>query len=102
MTTRICEIDRRSGRTIRRHGAALRTLLAVELETLPRVAVKPEASASRGSLLDDVLSVLRHRDDAATPADDGARASRRYRFPRWTVRDRRIQRLRGWLGGAPG
>ncbi|WP_410659095.1 hypothetical protein [Amycolatopsis sp. lyj-112] len=26
----------------------------------------------------------------------------RYRFPRWSMRDRRVQRLRGWLSGAPG
>ncbi|MBB5850377.1 hypothetical protein ACFQ05_31840 [Amycolatopsis umgeniensis] len=72
MTTRICETRRRPGT----HAGALRMLVSAELEKPPRVAVKPEAPA---------------KNDAT-----------RYHFPRWNPRDRRVQRLRGWLSGATG
>lgn len=85
MTTRICETRRRPGT----HASARRVPLAAELERLPRVVPKPETHAS---LLDDVLTALRHLDGSAS----------RRRFPRWSPRDRRVQRLRGWLSGVPG
>ncbi|WP_414941345.1 hypothetical protein [Amycolatopsis sp. cmx-11-51] len=95
MTTRICETRRRSGT----HAGAFRTLVSAELERLPRVAAKPE---TRTSLLDDVLTAIRRLDGADPAANDAARPLRRYHFPRWNPRDRRVQRLRGWLSGAPG
>ncbi|MFE5501920.1 hypothetical protein ACFQ73_05110 [Amycolatopsis japonica] len=89
MTTRICETRRRPGT----HASGRRVPLTAELERLPRVVAKPE---THGSLLDDVLTAIRHLDGAAL-----ATRSRR-RFPRWSPRDRRVQRLRGWLSGVPG
>ncbi|RSN19258.1 hypothetical protein DMC61_40425 [Amycolatopsis sp. WAC 04169] len=89
MTTRICETRRRPGT----RAPARRAPLAAELERLPRVVATPETHAS---LLDDVLAAIRHLDGAAL-----ATRSRR-RFPRWNPRDRRVQRLRGWLSGVPG
>ncbi len=91
MTTRICETRRRPGT----HAGALRALVSAELERLPRLAVESEKPAA---LLDDVLIAFRRLDDAA-PA---TLPRRRYHFPRWNPRDRRVQRLRGWLSGAPG
>ncbi|OXM51165.1 hypothetical protein [Amycolatopsis alba] len=91
MTTRICETRRRPGAYV----GSVRTLLSAELEKLPRVAAKPETHAP---LIDDVLTAVRNLEDAA-PAE---RARRRYHFPRWRPQDRRVQRLRGWLSGAPG
>ncbi|MBE1574541.1 hypothetical protein ACFORH_38530 [Amycolatopsis roodepoortensis] len=89
MTTRICETRRRPGM----HAAGRRARGAAEPERLPRVVVKPDTHAS---LLDDVLIAIRHFDGAAL-----ATRSRR-RLPGWSPRDRRVQRLRGWLSGAPG
>ncbi|MFJ8915000.1 hypothetical protein [Amycolatopsis sp. NPDC102389] len=89
MTTRICETRRRPGT----QAAARRTLLAAELERLPRIEAKPETHTG---LLDDVLTAIRQLEGAAL-----ATRSRR-RFPRWNPRDRRVQRLRGWLSGVPG
>ncbi|WP_410664011.1 hypothetical protein [Amycolatopsis sp. lyj-84] len=91
MTTRICETRHRPGT----HAGALRALVSAELERLPRLAAKPE---KRAPLLDDVLTAFRQLDDAA-PA---TRPRRRYHFPSWSPRDRRVQRLRGWLSGATG
>ncbi|MEU3628711.1 hypothetical protein BS329_16295 [Amycolatopsis coloradensis] len=95
MTTRICETRRRPGT----HAVAFRTLVSAELERLPRVVAKPETHAS---LLDDVLTAVRRLDGAVPATTGAARPRRRYHFPRWNPRDRRVQRLRGWLSGAPG
>ncbi|WP_340681576.1 hypothetical protein LCL61_22805 [Amycolatopsis coloradensis] len=89
MTTRICETRRRPGT----HAVARRARVAAEFERLPRVVTEPETHAS---LLDDVLTAIRHLDGAAL-----ATRSRR-RLPAWTPGDRRVQRLRGWLSGALG
>ncbi|GAB3746017.1 hypothetical protein GCM10027598_83550 [Amycolatopsis oliviviridis] len=88
MTTRICETRRRPGA----HAAAW-PQVSVELEKLPRLMAKPEPPAS---LLDGVLTAVRRLEDTA-PA-----FPRRFHLPRWTTRDRRVQRLRGWLSGLPG
>ncbi|ANN18105.1 hypothetical protein SD37_22300 [Amycolatopsis orientalis] len=95
MTTRICETRRRPGA----HAGALRTLVSAELEKLPKVAVKPETPPP---LLDDVLTTVRRLDGVAPAGAAAARPRHRYHFPRWNPRDRRVQRLRGWLSGAPG
>ncbi|EME50999.1 hypothetical protein [Amycolatopsis decaplanina] len=88
MTTRICETRRRPGT-----NAVVRRAPVAELGRPPGGEVKSETHAS---LLDDVLIAIRHLDGAAL-----ATRSRR-RFPRWNPRDRRVQRLRGWLSGVPG
>ncbi|RSN54547.1 hypothetical protein DMH01_37180 [Amycolatopsis sp. WAC 04182] len=82
MTTRICETRRRPST----HAVARRARAAAELERLPEDVAKPETQAS---LLDDVLTAIRHLDGTALAT-------------RWNPRDRRVQRLRGWLSGAPG
>ncbi|HET6288057.1 MAG TPA: hypothetical protein VFG15_15060 [Amycolatopsis sp.] len=84
MTTRICETRRRPGT----HTGLRRASIAAERERAPRVAAKSETHAS---LLDEVLTAIRHFDGAAF-----------VKRSRWNPRDRRVQRLRGWLGGAPG
>ncbi|RSN05452.1 hypothetical protein DMC63_38125 [Streptomyces sp. WAC 05977] len=89
MTTRICETHRRSGT----HAARRLARVAAEPGRPRRVVAEPETHAS---LLDDVLTAIRHFDGAAL-----APRSRR-RLPGWSPRDRRVQRLRGWLSGAPG
>ncbi|KFU81722.1 hypothetical protein SAMN04489729_0419 [Amycolatopsis lurida] len=89
MTTRICETHRRPGSP----AVARRARVAAELERLPEVVAQPETHAS---LLDDVLTAIRHLDGAALATRS------RHRFPGWNPRDRRVQRLRGWLSGAPG
>ncbi|MEV7554494.1 hypothetical protein AB0N89_33170 [Amycolatopsis sp. NPDC089917] len=89
MTTRISETHRRPGKP----AGTSRTLVSSELEKLPRMVAIPE---TRASPLDDVLAAVRSLEDTA-PA-----TPRRYHLPRWTMRDRRVQRLRGWLSGVPG
>ncbi|MFC3455395.1 hypothetical protein [Amycolatopsis speibonae] len=91
MTTRIRETRRRPGSQV---GAAL-TPVSAEVEKLPRATAEPSADASP---LDGVLTAVRELGDAAPTAP----RRRRYRLPRWTTRDRRVQRLRGWLSGVPG
>ncbi|WP_410646054.1 hypothetical protein [Amycolatopsis sp. cmx-4-54] len=89
MTTRICETRRRPGT----RAAARRARVAAEPDRLPEGVAKPETHTS---LLDDVLTAIRHLDGAALATRS------RCRFPGWNPRDRRVQRLRGWLSGAPG
>lgn len=82
MTTRICETRRRPGTP----AVVRRARVAAELERVPEGVTRPETHAS---LLDDVLTAIRHLDGTALAT-------------RWNPRDRRVQRLRGWLSGAPG
>ncbi|KZB86186.1 hypothetical protein [Amycolatopsis regifaucium] len=95
MTTRICETRRRPGT----RAGPIRTPVSAELERLPRVSAKPEPHPS---LLDDVLTILQQPDGAAAATNGTARPRQRYHFPRWNPRDRRVQRLRGWLSGTTG
>ncbi|MFC9254744.1 hypothetical protein [Amycolatopsis thailandensis] len=89
MTTRIAETRRRPGT----HAGTTWPLVSAELEKLPRVVAQPEMHASP---LDEVIAAVRRLEDTA-PA-----TRRRYHVLRWTTRDRRVQRLRGWLSGVAG
>ncbi len=81
----------------------MRALVSAELEKLPRVKAEPGAHAPRISFLDHVLATVQHTDGADPKTASAAESPRRrYRLIRWNERDRRVQRLRGWLSGATG
>lgn len=103
MTTRICETRRRPAKHAEPHSAALRKLVSAELENLPRVKAEPCPRAAHGPFLDQVLTAVPHENGKEPVAKGAAKALRdRYRRSRWNERDRRVQRLRGWLSGATG
>lgn len=111
VTTRICETRRRPSKSTeshvtgshraQSHRAALRKLVSAELENLPRVKAERCPRAAYGSFVAQVLTAVHHEKDRERAAKGAAEALRnRCRLSRWNERDRRVQRLRGWLSGA--